>query len=219
MPGKDLYRIYDKMLQLHPNRRRETSSIVIPKLQPCGKGRAQRAPKRPSGRTFFSKLTSPQQSYAAALRQDKEHQEPQTTQTEKQYVPQEEFQKTGLSVQAPSSSNNDTVATVVHHIMTKLTKAESEKERVMFITKLVLNLMQKKMADRIHRPLKIIAFNENGIWRPRYEKSKQLQDLLIDVALLSETNLKPHERLYIPNFITFIVLTDSREEKRNYRCS
>jgi hypothetical protein len=42
------------------------------------------------------------------------------------------------------------------------------------------------MAARIHRPLKIIAFNENGIWRQRYELSKQMQDLRIDVALLSE---------------------------------
>jgi hypothetical protein len=48
------------------------------------------------------------------------------------------FQKTDLSVQAPSSSNNDTIATVVHQIMTKLIKAVSEEDRVMVITKLVL---------------------------------------------------------------------------------
>jgi hypothetical protein len=47
------------------------------------------------------------------------------------------------------------------------------------------------MADRIHRPLRIIAFIANGIWRQRYELSKQLQDLHIDVALLSKTHLKP----------------------------
>jgi hypothetical protein len=56
------------------------------------------------------------------------------------------------------------------------------------------------MATRIHRPLKIIAFNANGILRQRYELSKQLQDLHIDVALLSETHFKPHERFYIPNY-------------------
>jgi hypothetical protein len=88
-------------------------------------------------------FTSPQQSYAAALRQDKQHQQPQTTHTEQQYLPQKEFQKTDLSVQAPSSSNNDTVSTVVHQIMTKLTKAVSEEDRIMVITKLVLNLMQQ----------------------------------------------------------------------------
>jgi hypothetical protein len=48
-----------------------------------------------------------------------------------------------MSVQAPSSSNNEFVATVVQQIMTKLTKAESEADRVMVITKLVLNLMQQ----------------------------------------------------------------------------
>jgi transcriptional regulator NrdR family protein len=65
-----------------------------------------------------------------------------TTQTEQQYLPQKEFQKTGLSVQAHSSSN-DTVAIVVHQIMTKLTKAVSEEGRVKVVTKLVLNLMQQ----------------------------------------------------------------------------
>jgi hypothetical protein len=103
--------------------------------------RAQQAPKEPSGRMFFSKFTSPQQSYTATLHQDRQHQQPQTTQTEQQYLPQKEFQKTGLSVQAPSSSNSDTVATVVHQIMTELSKAVSEEDRVMVITKLILNLM------------------------------------------------------------------------------
>jgi exonuclease III len=56
------------------------------------------------------------------------------------------------------------------------------------------------MAARIHRPLKIIAFNANGIWRQPYELSKQLQGLHIDVALLSEPHLKPHERFHVPNY-------------------
>jgi hypothetical protein len=46
------------------------------------------------------------------------------------------------------------------------------------------------MATRVHRPLKVLAFNANGIWRQRYELSKQLQDLHVDVALFSETHLK-----------------------------
>jgi hypothetical protein len=58
-------------------------------------------------------------------------------QREQQYLPQKEFQKTGLSVQAPRSSSN---ATVVHQIMTELSKAVSEEDRVTVITKLVLNL-------------------------------------------------------------------------------
>ncbi|PNF33104.1 hypothetical protein B7P43_G15752 [Cryptotermes secundus] len=57
------------------------------------------------------------------------------------------------------------------------------------------------MATRVYRPLKIIAFNASGIWRQRYELSKQLQDLRVDVALFSETHLKPHERFFLPNFV------------------
>jgi hypothetical protein len=33
-----------------------------------------------------------------------------------------------------------------------------------------------------------------------YELSKQLQDLHINVALLSETHLKPHQGSFIPNY-------------------
>jgi hypothetical protein len=55
------------------------------------------------------------------------------------------------------------------------------------------------MAARVYRPLKIVAFNANSIWRQRHELSKRLQDLHIDVALLPETHLKPHER-FIPNY-------------------
>jgi exonuclease III len=56
------------------------------------------------------------------------------------------------------------------------------------------------MVTRFHRPLKVIAFNANGIERQRYEFSKQLQDLHVDVALFSETHLKPHERFFIQNY-------------------
>jgi hypothetical protein len=56
------------------------------------------------------------------------------------------------------------------------------------------------MANRVHRPLKVIAFNANGILRQRYELSKQLQDLHIDVALFSETHPEPHERFSIQNY-------------------
>jgi hypothetical protein len=120
MPRKDEYRIYTEMLQLHPNRRREYSTSVIPRLQPYERGGAKEKSTTSSQGTHWEDVTSPQQSYAAALRQDKQHQQPQTTQIEQQYLPQKEFQNTGLSVQAPSSSNNDTVATEVRQIMTKL---------------------------------------------------------------------------------------------------
>jgi hypothetical protein len=51
------------------------------------------------------------------------------------------------------------------------------------------------MATRIHWPLKIIAFNANGIARQRYKLSKQLQDYKF-----SETHLKPLERYVISNY-------------------
>jgi exonuclease III len=56
------------------------------------------------------------------------------------------------------------------------------------------------MNSRVHRPIKIIAFNANGIIRQRYEFSTQLQTRRIDVALLSETHLKPHERFSVINY-------------------
>jgi hypothetical protein len=56
------------------------------------------------------------------------------------------------------------------------------------------------MATRVLRPLKVLAFNANGIGRQRYELSKQMHELHIDVALLSETHLKPHEKFFIPNY-------------------
>jgi hypothetical protein len=40
-------------------------------------------------------------------------------------------------------------------------------------------------------PLKVTAFNANGIGRQRHELSKQLQDLHIDVTLFSETRQNP----------------------------
>jgi hypothetical protein len=56
------------------------------------------------------------------------------------------------------------------------------------------------MAARLHRPLKVIAFNVNGIWKWLYELSKKLQDLHVDVTLLSDTHLNSHEGFFIPNY-------------------
>jgi hypothetical protein len=52
------------------------------------------------------------------------------------HVPQQEIQKTGLSLKAPSWSNN---ATLVQEIMTKLSEAMSEKHKIVDIIKMVLN--------------------------------------------------------------------------------
>jgi exonuclease III len=56
------------------------------------------------------------------------------------------------------------------------------------------------MTSRVHRALKILAFNANGIGRQHQELSKQLQDLSPDAALFSETYLKPHEKFFITNY-------------------
>jgi hypothetical protein len=61
-----------------------------------------------------------------------------------------------------------------------------EEDKLMVITKMVLNFIKQKAA-RIHRPLKVRIFNENDIRRRRCELSNELQDLHLDVALLSET--------------------------------
>jgi hypothetical protein len=52
------------------------------------KRKAQRALKASYGRTFFSKLSSPEQSYEAALRQDTKHKQPQASQTDGKSVQQ-----------------------------------------------------------------------------------------------------------------------------------
>jgi hypothetical protein len=76
---------------------------------------------------FFSKFTSPEQSLAL-LCHDVQHQQLQALQADgrslwppvRQHLPQQEIQKTGLPVQAPSSSNSDMlkVATVVQQFTT-----------------------------------------------------------------------------------------------------
>jgi hypothetical protein len=52
------------------------------------------------------------------------------------------------------------------------------------------------MAAVVHRPLKFMTFNANGIRRQRYELSKQLQDLHTDVAPPSQTSETASEILY-----------------------
>jgi hypothetical protein len=46
--------------------------------------------------------------------------------------------------------------------MRQLSEAVSEKDNVLIVTKVVLDLMQQNAA-RVHRPLKVIVFDANGI--------------------------------------------------------
>jgi hypothetical protein len=78
-----------------------------------------------------------------------QHQQPQAPQTYgkcfqttvQQHQPQQEIQRTGLSVQAPSSANNGmlNIVTVVQLIITELSEAVSEKDKIMVITEMILN--------------------------------------------------------------------------------
>jgi type IV pilus biogenesis protein CpaD/CtpE len=60
-----------------------------------------------------------------------------------QYLSEQEFKKTGLSVQAPSLSNNGTAATVVKQILTELSGSVLGEESIMAITKMALTLMKQ----------------------------------------------------------------------------
>jgi hypothetical protein len=62
-----------------------------------------------------------------------------------QHLLQKDFQKTGVSVQAPSSSDNEKlkVAAVVRQTMRKLSGAASEDDKLMLVTMMVLDLMQR----------------------------------------------------------------------------
>jgi hypothetical protein len=78
-----------------------------------------------------------------------QHQQPQALQTDgeslrrhlQQHLPQQEIQKTCLSVQAPCSSNNNPskVATAVQQVATELCETVSEKDKIMIIIKMALN--------------------------------------------------------------------------------
>jgi hypothetical protein len=73
--------------------------------------------------------------------------------------------------------------------MMEVKDAVSAEAKILIITKLY-NTSWRKMAKTVHMPFKVIAFDANGIKCQRYELSKQLQDLHIDVAVFSETCLE-----------------------------
>ena len=64
---------------------------------------------------------------------------------------------------------------------------------IVTVTKVVLSLMKY---IRVHTPLKVVAFNSNGIVRWRYQLSKPLRELLTDEVPLSELYLKHDDRFF-----------------------
>jgi hypothetical protein len=64
------------------------------------------------------------------------------------------------------------VATIVQQITTELNGTEPKEDRIMTITKIVLKLT-KQIVARVHMPVRISAFNANGITRQRNELNKQ----------------------------------------------
>jgi hypothetical protein len=105
-----------------------------------------------TGNRFSGSRVTPGQSFAAVLRGNTQQPQQQQLQPAErsgdQRRSQQNNQQTGQSVQAPSvnsSSLDDMfkVATIVQQIMTELNGAVSEENKIVAITKIVLNLMKQ----------------------------------------------------------------------------
>jgi hypothetical protein len=117
----------------------------------------QKTPARPAtGRVFQSRYTTPELSFAAALGTSSRQQQQTTPRPAPQSHPlpagrsrvlpstQQSEKETGQSVQesSPLLSDMFKVATLVQQIMTKLNGAVSEEDKIVAITKIVLQLMK-----------------------------------------------------------------------------
>jgi hypothetical protein len=102
----------------------------------CKREEHNRLPKGTSAGRFFSKFTSPKQSYAAALHQDTQHQQPQASQTDEK------------NCGPPCSSSchkrkfrkqvcQHRLANVVQLIITDFSVVLSGKDKIMSITNMV----------------------------------------------------------------------------------
>jgi hypothetical protein len=124
------------------------------------KKKSQKSRKNTTGRVFTSTPTTPGVSFAAALRGRKEDQEQPPArqvavaapgaveQSVPAPTPQQRQQPTGQSVPAQNVNNEHLdnmlrVVTIVQQIMTEFNGAVSEEEKIVAITKIVLNLMKQ----------------------------------------------------------------------------
>jgi hypothetical protein len=121
------------------------------------KKKSQRAPKTTTGKVFSSALTTPGVSFAAALRGSIDQQRPRNAKFQRQVKPhfknrvsrpRRRNKKTGQSVQTPHENSQPLdsmlrVVTVVQQITTEFNGAVSEEDKIVAITKIVLNLMKQ----------------------------------------------------------------------------
>jgi hypothetical protein len=119
------------------------------------KKKTQKSPKNTTGRVFTSTPTTPGVSFAAALRGRKEdQQQPPAGQVAVaapgavKPTPQQRQLPTGQSVRAQNVNSEPLdnmlrVVTVVQQIMTEFNGAVSEEDKIVAITKIVLNLMKQ----------------------------------------------------------------------------
>jgi hypothetical protein len=132
---EDEHRIYAELLQLHPSRR-ETSSSVISRLQPCERRTAQQSPKGSSERMWGG---SPHQSSSTQVHcirtRNHRHIGEACWPPCSSICPNRTFREQ-VPVQAPSSTN---CGIVVQQIMTELTEHVSKEDKIMVVTKMVLN--------------------------------------------------------------------------------
>jgi hypothetical protein len=123
------------------------------------KRKSQRTPKTTTGRVFSSNLTTPGISFATALRgSTAQQQRSQSRQipvanpssARKPNVPSpEQQQETGQSVRTAIVNSQPLdimvrLVTVVQQIMTEFNGAVSDKDNIVVIAKIVLNLMKQK---------------------------------------------------------------------------
>jgi hypothetical protein len=93
-------------------------------------------------------------------------------------------------------------------LMTELSEAVSEKDKIIVIKNIVLNMMNK-MAARVHRPASDVEFGDSAMSSVNTCKTQYLQMLLC-----SQTHVSNPTRGSIFRIITFIGLIASQGGKR-----
>jgi hypothetical protein len=127
-------------------------------MEELQKKKSQRTPKTTTGRVYFSNITTPGVSFVAALRGGTaQKQQPQARQVPVADPPAQvklstpasgQQQNAGQSVRGRTVNrkpldNMLRVVTVVQQIMTEFNGAVSEEDKIVVITKIVLNRMNQ----------------------------------------------------------------------------